>query len=57
MQSPQYWVNAVLLRYLEGKDFTSAYDTEMESVTSDKVKNLLSRLAEASQVEYIIRKK
>ena len=57
MQSPQYWVNAVLLRYLEGKDFTSAYDAEMESVTSDKVKNLLSRLAEASQVEYIIRKK
>ena len=57
MQSPQYWVNAVLLRYLEGKDFTSAYDAEMESVTSDKVKNLLSHLAEASQVEYIIRKK
>lgn len=57
LKNPGYWVDAMLLRYLDGKDFTSAYASSMNDVTADKVKNLLSNLAGASKVEYIIRKK
>ena len=57
MKSPQYWVNAMMLRYLEGKDLTSGYDKEIDAVTTDMVKSLLVSLNDASKVEYIIRKK
>ena len=57
MKNPQYWVDAMLLRHLEGKDLTSGYDEQMNSVTTDMVKDLLVSLSDASKVEYIIRKK
>jgi hypothetical protein len=57
MKSPQYWVNAMMLRYLEGKDLTTGYDKEIDAVTTDMVKSLLVSLNDASKVEYIIRKK
>jgi hypothetical protein len=55
--NPQYWVDAMLLRYLEGKDLTTGYDNEMDNVTAENVKSLLTSLSNASKVEYIIRKK
>lgn len=57
MKNPQYWVNAMLSRYLNGKDLTTGYDKEMDNVTADMVKSLLASLNAASKVEYIIRKK
>lgn len=57
MKSPQYWVNAMMLRYLEGKDLTTGYDKEIDAVTTDMVKSLLVSLNDASKVEYIIRNK
>ena len=56
-KSPDYWVNAILLRYLEGKDFTTGYDNKIDEVSAEDVKTLLMSLAEAGKVEYIIRKK
>jgi hypothetical protein len=56
-KSPDYWVNAILLRYLEGKDFTTGYDNKIDEVSAEEVKALLSSLYEAGKVEYIIRKK
>jgi hypothetical protein len=57
MQSPEYWVDAVLLRHLDGKDFTSGYDERMDEVSPEDVKELLSKLNAAGKVEYIIRRK
>ena len=57
IKSPDYWVNAVLLRYLEGKDFTSGYDKKLDAVSAEDVKKLLSSLNQSGKVEYIIRKK
>ena len=57
MQSPQYWVDAILRRYLDGRDFTSGYDAQMDGVTSEAVRALLASLKGAGKVEYIIKKK
>jgi hypothetical protein len=56
-QSPDYWVNAMLFRYLEGKDFTTDYDEKVDEITPDAVKELLLKLNASSKVEYIIKKK
>ena len=56
-QSPDYWVNAILFRYLDGKDFTTDYDEKVDEITPDAVKELLLKLNASSKVEYIIRKK
>ena len=47
----------MLLRYLEGKDLTSGFDNEIDNLTAENVKSLLTSLSDASKVEYIIRKK
>lgn len=56
-KNPQYWIDAVLLRYLMGKDFTRGYEDRMAEVSAAKVRNLLSSFENAGKVEYIIRKK
>ena len=56
MKSPQYWLNAILMRQLEGKDFTTDYKARIDAVTADKVKQILTSLNNASKVEYITRK-
>ena len=57
MKSPQYWVNVMTLRYLEGKDMTSGYDKELDNVDVEMVKGLFVRLNDVNKVEYIIRKR
>ena len=57
MQSPQYWINAISMRQLEGKDFTTDYNAKIDAVTPEKVKQILATLNSASKVEYIIRTK
>ena len=57
MKSPNYWVNAISRRQLEGKDFTTDYKARIDAVNTAKVKQILSSLNNASKVEYIIRTK
>ena len=54
---PEFWLNALLLRYLEGKDFTTGYAARIDKVSADGVKDLLNSLNTAGKVEYIIRRK
>ena len=54
---PEYWVNALLQRYLEGKDFTTGYAARIDKVTAENVRSLISSLNGAGKVEYIIRRK
>ena len=56
MKTPEYWVHALSMRYLDGKDLTSGYEAKIDAVTVEKVKMILASLTEASKVEYIIRK-
>ena len=56
MKSPEYWVNAISMRQLEGKDFTTDYKARVDAVTTAKVKQILTSLNNASKVEYIISK-
>jgi predicted Zn-dependent peptidase len=56
-KSPEYWVNALLFRYLDGKDFTTGYAANVDAVSSEDVIDLLMSLNKSGKVEYIIRKK
>ena len=56
MKSPLYWLNAISMRHIEGKDFTTDYKARIDAVTADKVKQILAMLNNASKVEYIISK-
>lgn len=53
---PEYWINAITSRYLDGKDFTTGIEAKIDAVTPAKVQDILSRLNEGSKVEYITRK-
>ena len=52
----QYWVHALAMRYLDGKDLTTSYESRIDAVTAEKVKSILASLSNASRVEYIIEK-
>ncbi len=57
MQSPSYWVDAIMLRYLIGKDLSTAYAAKIDALTPAKVKSVLSLLDEGCKVEYVTIKK
>lgn len=44
MTLPSYWLHAIALRYLDGKDFTTGYDAKAEAMTSDRVTAILHSL-------------
>ena len=56
MKLPQYWTQAVAMRYMDGKDLTSGYEARIDAVTADKVRSILASLTGAGRVEYIIKK-
>ena len=54
IKEPYYWLNVISRRYLSGKDFTTGYQSKMNSVNFAKIKELLNQLDKGSKVEYII---
>ena len=54
MKEPFYWLNVISRRHIAGKDFTTNYEARINSVTVDKVSDILSRLNEGTRVEYIV---
>ena len=54
MKEPYFWLNVISRRYLSGKDFTTGYQSKMNSVNFAKIKELLNQLDKGSKVEYII---
>ena len=57
MQTPEYWLDAIPLRHLEGKDFTSGCAAKIDAVTAEQVRNVFRALEKGAGVEYIIKKK
>ena len=57
MKGPSYWLHAVAMRYLDGKDFTTGYASKIDAVTPAKVCDILTLLGDGSKVEYKIDKR
>ncbi len=57
MKSPAYWIHAVALRYLDGKDLTTNYASRIDAVSPAKVKEIMGLLQEGTKVEYVTIKK
>lgn len=55
MQEPEYWLKAVSLRHLDGKDFTSGYAGVIDSLSASDVNDLFGALLEGSRIEYIVK--
>ena len=51
---PEYWIDAINLRYLDGKDFTTGAEAKIKAVTGSKIIALLSSLETNSKIEYVI---
>ena len=56
MQDPAYWLQAMALRYLDGKDYTTGYASKIDAVTENDVRKILDLLEMGSKIEYIINK-
>ena len=56
MQDPAYWLQAMALRYLDGKDYTTGYASKIDAVTENDVRKILDLLEKGSKIEYIINK-
>ena len=56
MNDPLYWTDAVAVRYLDGKDWTTNYQAKIDAVTAAQVKAILASLDEGCKVEYVTRK-
>lgn len=53
-EDPEYWIEAIAMRYLDGKDFTTGCDAKIDAVTEDRILKILSSLNDGLRVEYII---
>ena len=56
VSDPRYWVHAIAMRHLDGKDLTSSFESRIDEITAEKVLSILSSLSSTSRVEYIIEK-
>lgn len=57
MKNPEYWVDAIVLRYLDGKDLSTGYAAKVDSVTPAKVQAVLNMLDAGCKIEYVTSKK
>ena len=57
MKDPAYWVDAIVLRYLDGKDLSTNYASKIDAVNASRVQSVLAMLDAGSKVEYVTSKK
>lgn len=53
-EKPEYWMDAVRMRYMEGKDFTTGAEAKIAALTADNVRKIFSTLDKGTKVEYVI---
>ena len=56
MNDPQYWVDAIVVRYLDGKDLTTGYAANIDALSKDDVKRVLALIDRGCKVEYVTEK-
>jgi hypothetical protein len=54
LANPEYWHEAIALRYIDGKDFTTGYQAKIDAITVDNVKSMLVQLSKGARVEYVM---
>ena len=57
MQEPTYWLQAVAMRYLDGKDYTTGYASKIDEVSVEDVRKIMRLLEKGNNIEYIINRK
>ena len=57
MKEPSYWLHAVAMRYLDGKDYTTGYASKIDAVSVEDILKILRLLDEGSGIEYITNRK
>lgn len=57
MQEPEYWLHAVAMRYLDGKDYTTGCATKVDAVSVEDIRKILRLLDKGSCIEYITNRK
>ena len=53
MNDPLYWVEAITVRYLDGKDLTTRYATNIDALSKNDVKKILSLIDKGCKIEYV----
>ena len=53
-EDPEYWQDAISMRYIDGKDFVSGFEARIDAVSINDVKNMLRHLSQGARVEYVI---
>ena len=54
LQSMDYWRDALLMRYAEGRDFSTKMADGLGSVTPGQVRNVMEKLVGSSRIEYVV---
>lgn len=53
-KNPSYWLSAIAMRHLDGKDFTTGYESKIESLDPEKIRNVFAALDDGSKIEYVM---
>ena len=53
MKDPEYWVNAVTIRHLDGKDITTGYAANIDALSEEDVRKIFRLLEKGCKVEYV----
>lgn len=53
MKDPMYWVDAITIRYLDGKDLTTGYAAKIDALTKEDISRVLMLLDRGCKVEYV----
>jgi len=56
VMNPEYWLEAIATRHLDGKDFTTGYAAKTDAVTAAKVNEILQLLDKGPKLEYVIKR-
>ena len=57
MKEPTYWLHAVAMRYLDGKDYTTGCASKIDAVSAEDIRKILRLLDKGSRIEYITNRK
>ena len=53
-QDTDFWYDVLAMRYIEGKDYYSSYESKIDAITKDDIMGMLRLLSKGSRVEYVI---
>lgn len=57
MEQPAYWLHAVAMRYLDGKDYTTGYASKIDAVSVEDIRKIFRLLDKGICIEYITNRK